>query len=255
MGIDKTSVLPLYYQLKELLLEKIELGEFLPSQQVPSENELSRTHQVSRNTAKQAIASLVNEGILYRLQGKGTFVAKKKVFHGLTEKLSFSAGLSQTDMEVKTRVISAEVVTASSELTRYFKIAENEALFRIQRVREVNMEPIALQTSYLPKKLFPTLLDYDLENSSLFDILEKEFGINLSHVDETLECAIAGKYEAELLKVGKNSAIFILSRKTFSDRGTMIELVRSYMPGERCQFYSEIGERMAIKLNSYKRTS
>ena len=90
MDLNRKSALPLYYQLKEILKEEIDIGKYSPGDRILSENELSALLGISRNTSKQAISELVSDGVLYRIQGKGTFVSEKKVFKGLTDAFSFS---------------------------------------------------------------------------------------------------------------------------------------------------------------------
>ncbi|MGE5400825.1 MAG: GntR family transcriptional regulator [Ignavibacteriales bacterium] len=250
MVINRSSIVPLYYQLKEILKEQIELGEFKPRERVPSENELSDKYNVSRNTAKQAIASLVTDGILYREQGRGTFVSEKRVFHGLTEKLSFSAEMLDEGIKLVTKVICAEEIPASDELAKYLNVRKNAPVFRILRLREIDNVPLSLQTSYIPKSFCPTLLKYDLSKSSLFETLEQQFGIKFRNANETLESVIAGKYEAELLKVKNGVPLFLLTRKTYSVDNALVELVTSFMPGDRCKFSIELGERVRMEINN-----
>ena len=249
MEIDRKSVLPLYYQLKEILKEEIDVGKFKPGERIPSENELSTMLGISRNTSQQAIADLVSEGILYRVQGKGTFVAEKKKFPGVMEAFSFSEELKESNSILSTRVIFAEEILESKETLEYLKLKESTKLFRIQRLRLLNSIPIALQTSYIPQFFCPDLLSFDLSTNSLFDILKEKYDINFSYFTESLACIKADKYESDLLKVKKGSPLFFLTRKTFTKSDEIIEVARSFMPGDRCEFSFRHGEEICIELN------
>jgi len=236
MEIDKQSVLPLYYQLKEILKEEIDIGKYKPDERIPSENELCDTLKISRNTAKQAITSLVNEGILYREQGKGTFVAKRKVLNGLSELFSFSARFSELNGKLRTKIIFIEEIKESKEAIKYFNLKKNNDLFRIQRLRLLEDKPLSLQTSYIPKQFCKSLLKHDLEQESLINIMKNKFGANFSHFTEKIACVSADQYEADHLKMKKGSPLFLLTRKTYSKNNEIIEFARSFLRGDRCEF-------------------
>ncbi|MEW6508049.1 MAG: GntR family transcriptional regulator [Bacteroidota bacterium] len=249
MEIDRKSALPLYYQLKEIIKEEIDIGRYKPDARIPSENELAEMLKISRNTAKQAIADLVAEGMLYRVQGKGTFVAEKKVFKGLTDAYSFSAEFKSNGMNFTTKVIVAEEIFESKTALEYLKLKESTELYRIQRLRLMNDIPVALQTSYIPKFFCPDLLKHDLSNNSLFDILKEHYHLKFSYFTENLTCVKADQYSADLLKVKKGSPLFLVTRKTFTKNDEIIEVARSFMPGDRCEFSFVRGEQLSIELN------
>jgi GntR family transcriptional regulator len=250
MEINRKSVLPLYYQLKEIIKEEIDVGKYNPGERIPSENELSDKLNISRNTAKQAIADLVSEGLLFRIQGKGTFVSEKKLFKGLTDTFSFSAEFNSNNVHLNTKVIMAEEIEESKETLQYLKLKESTHLFRIQRLRILKNIPVALQTSYIPIFFCPSLLKYDLSANSLFDILKEKFNITFSYLKENISCVKADQYESELLKVKRGAPLFLLTRKTFTKNDEIIEVARSFMPGDRCEFYFSQGEQFSIEVNN-----
>lgn len=251
MEINRKSKLPLYYQLKEILKEEVDVGKYKPGERIPSENEFSSMLGISRNTSKQAIADLVSEGILFRIQGKGTFVAEKKKFSGVMESYSFSEELKNGSSRLTTRVIFAEEIFESKETLQYLKLKESSELFRIQRLRLLNDVPVALQTSYIPKFFCPDLLKYDLSTNSMFDLLKENFNIGFSSFTESLSCVKADQYESGLLKVKKGSPLFFLTRKTYTKNDEIIEVARSFMPGDRCEFCFKHGEKISIELNHF----
>ncbi|MCX6168524.1 MAG: GntR family transcriptional regulator [Ignavibacteriales bacterium] len=250
MELNRNSVMPLYYQLKEILKEEIDIGQYKSGERIPSENELSSLLGISRNTSKQAIADLVAEGILYRIQGKGTFVSDKKILTGLTEAFSFSAEFKTNNANLITRVVFAEEIIESKESLEYIKLKKSTKLYRIQRLRLLNDIPVALQTSYIPQFFCPKLLKFDLSQNSLFDILNEHYKVTFDYFTEKLACVKADQYEAELLKIKKGTPIFLLTRKTFTKNDEIIEVARSFMPGDRCEFYFKHGEEVRIELNN-----
>ncbi|KUO63403.1 hypothetical protein APF79_06435 [bacterium BRH_c32] len=252
MELNRNSVLPLYYQLKEKLKEEIDIGRYNPGDKILSENELSSLLGISRNTCKQAIADLVAEGVLYRIQGKGTFVAEKKIFKGLTESFSFSSDNNSNMAGLVTKVVFAEEIRESKESIEFLKLKESERIYRIQRIRSHNDVPLVLQTSYIPKFFCPTLLKFDL-TQSMYKIMKENFKIDFSYFTENLSCVMADKYEAEKLLIKKGAPLFLLTRKTFTAKNEIIEVARSFMPGDRCEFYFKHGEEISIALNHITR--
>ncbi len=253
MEINRDSLMPLYYQLEEIIKEEIDIGRYKPGDRIPSENEFVGLVKVSRNTARQALSDLVSEGILYRVQGKGTFVASKKKFVGLTEALSFSSEFKSNGGHLVTKVILSEEVKESPESLGYLKLKESTEVFRIQRLRLMSEVPVALQTSYVPKFFCPGLLSYDLEKNSLYEILREKFGVSIGYSAESLSCLKAEQYEADLLNVKRGSPIFFLTRKTFTKNGEIVEVTRSFMPGDRCEFSFGKDERVSLELNELVR--
>lgn len=251
MEINRKSKLPLYYQLKEILKEEIDIGKYKPGDRIPSENEFAALLRISRNTAKQAIADLVSEGMLFRIQGKGTFVSEKKMFSGIMETFSFSEEIKNGSLKLTTRVIFAEEIIESEETIKYLKLKESRELFRIQRLRLLNNIPVALQTSYIPKFFCPDLLKHDLSAKSLYDILKENYNIGFSSFTESLSCVKADQYESGFLKVRKDSPLFFLTRKTYTKNDEIIEVVRSFMPGDRCEFNFSHGKQFSLEINHF----
>lgn len=249
MEINRSSALPLYYQLKEIIKEEIDIGKYKPGERIPSENEFAENLKISRNTAKQAVADLVAEGLLFRIQGKGTFVAEKKIFDGLTDAYSFSAEFKSNGINFSTKVILAEEIFESKASLEYLKLKESTELYRIQRLRLMNDLPVALQTSYIPKFFCPGLLNHNLSKNSLFETLKKDYQLDFSYFTEKLTCIKADQYEADLLKIKKGSPLFLITRKTFTRKDEIIEVARSFLPGDRCEFSFVRGEKLSIELN------
>ena len=179
--INRNSFVPLYYQLSELLREQIESGDLKAGDLAPSEYALCKKYNLSRNTVKQAVTKLVSEGLLYRHQGKGTFVAEKKTFHNLTTKLSFQAEVVGMKKFSETLLKVAKEIVAPPSICTLLEIPGGSTVFFIQRIRKVDNQPFAFQTSYLPQYLCPGLLNRDLKNESLFNLLTEFYQHQISH--------------------------------------------------------------------------
>ena len=141
-AIYKNSPLPRYYQLKEIMRERIRLGEWKPGDLIPSERELGETYGISRMTARQAITDLVNEGLFYREQGKGTFVSQHKITQQLIQLTGFTEDIRARGQRPGTKVLSAEMFPADEATAERLRISQGMLIFRLRRLRLADDEPL-----------------------------------------------------------------------------------------------------------------
>lgn len=239
--ISEINPLPLYYQLKELLREQIECGALKPNQPVPSERELGEKYNISRMTARHALSQLEAEGFVYRKQGKGTFVAEPKIRQGLLKLTSFTEDMQSKGMKPGAKVVDMDVLSEDEELESKLGASPGEQFVKIQRVRTADGKPMALETSFLRRKFCPGIEEMDLNNRSLYKILEEQYQIFFSRAEQTLEPKLADEYEAQILGVDKGKPMLLMERTTFlEDSSTAIEYVRSVYRGDRYKFYIEL---------------
>ena len=134
-GIVRESKLPIYHQLYEILRGNIVRGEWQPGDILPSETELIEQYQVSRITVRQALEALVNDGLIYRQRGRGTFVAHPTVEQGLSRIISFTEDMHQRGFRPDTEIISAGLISAPAEIAEKLQIEAGEELVRLERLR------------------------------------------------------------------------------------------------------------------------
>jgi GntR family transcriptional regulator len=234
--VNKNSPVPLYYQLKDIISELIEDEELKPNDPIPPERELCEYHGVSRMTVNKAIANLVNEGLLYREQGKGTFVAKPKEGYQLSRLLSFTEDMKAKGMQVDTRIISFHKKSATRKIQKILSLTEKEEIFEIKRLRVVDGEPYAIETAYLPVSLCEGLTLEKLDKRSLYDILLSEYGLKMDYAHQTIEAVILDEYESGILQVPENSIALMLSRKTYLEGDKPMELTKAVYRGDKYKF-------------------
>ncbi len=238
--LNHESVIPLYHQLKEILKETIEKGELKPGDKILSENELCAEFNISRNTAKKAIEDLVQEGVLRRIQGKGTFISKPKLEQSLSGFYSFSKVMQEKGMDPKDVILHMNVVEASSRVARKLHVKDGERVLELKRLRCANNEPIILETSYIPEKLVPEMSQDKVQESSLYDVMEKEYGVIVTKAKEVFEPVLIRDYESEYLKVKEGYPALLLERVAYDTKGTPVEYCHSIVRGDRCRFYTEL---------------
>ncbi|HEU5138381.1 MAG TPA: GntR family transcriptional regulator [Bacillales bacterium] len=238
--IEHGSFIPLYHQLKEILKEKIESGEWESGDKLPSEHELQRNYDISRNTVKKALDDLVQEGMLNRIQGKGTFVSKPKFEQSLSGFYSFSKVLKQKGLNPKDIIISIEEKTVKPSIARQLQIASDTEVFDLKRLRCANDEPIILETSYIPKTIIPELSVEQLDHYSLYDYMEQVYDVSVTKAKEIFEPVLVRDYESHYLEIQEGRPALMLDRLAYDAKGTPVEFCRSIVRGDRCRFYTEL---------------
>lgn len=151
--LQHDSIIPLYHQLKEILRESVDNGNWNTGDKVPSENQLMDEYGVSRNTVKKAIEELVQDGVLYRIQGKGTFVSKPKFQQPLMGFYSFSKVLKEHGMNPKDIILDIREVKPTAKIKEGLQMIGDEDVIELKRLRCANNEPIILESSFFTKKL------------------------------------------------------------------------------------------------------
>ena len=237
--LDKQSHIPMYVQIGEELKRRIKDGEVAVGSAIPSERELTEQFGVSRMTVRQSITNLVNEGLLYREKGRGTFVASPKVEQPLNGLTSFTEDMKARGLTPSNKVIRFEKTQPEPDIAEELQLAPDEEVFTVERIRYANEKPMALERTYLPVKLFPAL-DGQALGGSLYSLIEQDHQHPISHASQRMEAALVKKEEAELLQIAMPAAILIIERVSYLTNGVPFEVVRSIYRADRYKFITEI---------------
>lgn len=231
--------LPLYVQLQEVLRDEIHNGRLKPGDRLPPERELSGQFQMSRMTVRQALNQLVADGLLHRIQGKGTYVARPKITQNLGLLSSFTEDMISRGMRPGARVIEKEIIHADHRLAEMFSLKDDMRLIKIRRLRTADGEPIALETTHLPYERFADLLQRDL-SGSLYELLRGEYQIVLSKARQSIEAGEAAPLEAGLLKIPEKVPVLVIERISVDPALQVIEYVNSCYRADKYKFYVEL---------------
>ena len=238
VSIDPESPVPKYFQLQEILLNLIET-ELTYNEMIPSERELVDRYGLSRMTVRQAINQLVTEGRVYRLVGKGTFVARPKIEMPL-RLASFTEDMRARELEPGSRDLERRVIPANAQLVRGLNLNPGELVHVISRLRTANSEPMAIERSHIPVNLAPGLDAVPLSDRSLYQVLAGEFGIVLERGEQTIEAGIVDAADGALLKLRAGSPVLLLQRRSFAG-GRPVEFTVSTYRGDRYQLHVGLG--------------
>jgi GntR family transcriptional regulator len=236
MTISTQSVIPLYSQIKESLLNRILHGELSPGEQLPSQRELCEQFGASHMTVRRAIEELVTLGYIKAIPGKGLYVATASPETETTPLVSFTEDIERRGMRASSRILAAYKTTASPILAKTLDVHEDTALIYLRRLRLGDGIPMSIQTCYLVHASCPTLLDYDLARDSLYRILQNEFHLRLNDCSAMIETALASEEETRLLEIPNPSPVLITDQITYTDNSRPVEFLHAVYRGDRYRF-------------------
>jgi GntR family transcriptional regulator len=228
--------IPKYVQLASILEEKLARREYELNQQIPTEDRLCQEYQVSRITVREAVNRLVQDGLVERRQGKGTYVVAQKLRRNIAKVYSFSHDMVHLGLRPSSVVLVQTVEQASPEVAAILKLpAADRRVTRIERVREANDTPILLERTLIPTYLCPGLERVDLASGSLYEALTQRYGVSPRTAEETYEAIILQPTDARRLgcALRKPQPAFSIQRTTLLADGTPIEFTRAVGRGDR----------------------
>jgi GntR family transcriptional regulator len=243
LNLDRQSVVPLYYQIRQHILRRIRSGHFKPGSPLPSEEAISQRLRVSRMTARQALKSLCTLGVAYSQRGKGTFVSGIKLEKSFRQVRSFTEEMAARGARPHSRLISFEEVPGDEEVAEALRLPADEKLIRLRRVRIADSLPMGVETAYLPVRLYPGLLEKFDPQTSLYEALARLYGIQIAIAEEVVEAGLAGAEEARLMRIAKGSPVFLFTRTSHVESGQAVEYVKSIFRGDRYKLANRLTRR------------
>jgi len=211
------SSVPMHTQIREIVRRRVLDGTYAPHSQMPSESQMMEAFSVSRITIRQALGDLQKEGLIFKVPGKGSFVAKPKAFQNLSRLQGFGEAMGPSGYETFSQVLSMRQVPASDVIARRLQLGVGDAVYEIQRLRYLNREPISVDQSYFPLALGERLAQEDLPTRDIFVILENDFGLHLTHADVQIEAISADAFLARHLRIAEDSPLLRIERLTYAD--------------------------------------
>ena len=222
MQLPQSSTVPLYTQIKEALRAKIIDGTYVAHQRLPSESEMIAAFGVSRITVRQAMNDLQKEGLLFKVHGKGTFVAMPNVSQELTHLQGFGEAMRLLGHETHSDVFGLTTVKGSTIACHKLGIPEDTSVVEIKRVRYLNREPVSIDYSWVRQEIGTRLSKQNLREKDLFSLLENQLGQPLHSADVEIDAAAASDDIAARLQVKAGSPILRIERLTYADEATPI---------------------------------
>jgi GntR family transcriptional regulator len=234
------SAIPIYVQIAESMLNRIETGELVPGDRVPPERELSKMLSVNRMTVRRALNMLEGRGLLIRRRGDGTYVAEPKIELQAGRLFPFTKGMQRKGYLPGARIITFDKKLVEASVANQLVLPVSAPVYYVHRLRLINQEPVMLEEFTIPSQRFPNFENFDLSSRSLYEILETEYQVTVSQARQSLEPVLATEYEAQLLKIEKGAPLMLERRLSLDQEGYPIEYSKELYRGDRFRFVTEI---------------
>lgn len=223
-------------RLQEILEDFVTTSK--PGERLPSERELASRHGVARMTVRGAIDQLVRDGRVHRVQGQGTFVSEPRIAQSASL-TSFSEDMAARGMAPSSIVLAQEVVPSVPAVALALELPDGEPIVRIERIRQGDGDPIALERSHLPARRFRGLDQVPLSDRSLYQVLHDEFGCELGTSEQRIAAVALSDAEAHLLHTDSDTPALRIERVTRDTERSPVEFVRSVYRGDRFELHTE----------------
>lgn len=223
---------PKHVHIREQLLGRV--VDYPADAALPQERELADEFEVSRTTVRQALQSLTDDGLIYSIRGKGTFVSKSRISKGSTL-TSFTEDMRGRGLAPSSRVLTAEERPSSPDVARALELEPGSPVYFVERLRLADGFPMALEELYLPVNFFPQLLSLDL-SASLYDVLANRYRIKVTSARQKISATSVSGRAAELLGVKAHSPALSVSREGIDARDRLVEHAVSVYRADRYDF-------------------
>jgi GntR family transcriptional regulator len=240
--LDATLLTPstLYARIREDLRARIASGAYQPFDRVPSEAQLMREYAVSRITVRQALGELAKEQLIFKVPGKGAFVAKPKPFQALGRLQGFGEAMAQLGHTIRNRVLSIDTIGADDVVAARLHVANAQPVTRIRRVRLLDGRPVSLDVTWVPLAIGEQLAQEALATRDIFLILENDYGIQLGHADLALDAVLADASVARELDIERGAPVLRIERLTHDRDGRPVDFEFLYCRTDSFQYRMQI---------------
>jgi GntR family transcriptional regulator len=234
--IDRSSPVPLHYQLKQILLSKIEQNEWQAGDMFPTEQELQNSYQLSRTTVRQTLLDLTAEGWLVRQRGRGTFVTRPKFTHSPEEHHGLTDQLLRQGITPGWKVVARDWVQPAPEVRAALKLGPEERAYLLCRLRLADAEPIGYHRAFLPEAVAPLIDHGALETGESLRYLKQLPQMHNSRARRTIEAVAAGELETTWLGMEPGAPVLLVERVLAAADGTPLEFLQAHYRGDRFRY-------------------
>jgi GntR family transcriptional regulator len=237
--IDKSSHLPYYIQLKNILSEKINKGEFIDNK-LSSEHLLAKKYEITVSTVRKTLSELKNEDKIFKIKGLGTFINKPKIELDISKYLSLGRELKRKGFKENVVVVNQEVIGFEKIMHRGFDIRNpSDKVILIERIRSIESEPVVFERFCFNYNRCLSLLN-NPSNEFMYDYLVKDLKVKFSNIEEYVEPVNLGAKESKFLHVKNGFAAFLITKISYEFPDNWIEFTASFIRGDKCRYHVTI---------------
>ncbi|WP_234400642.1 GntR family transcriptional regulator [Virgibacillus senegalensis] len=235
----KNKRIPLYLQLMDQIIDKINTQEYREQEKLPSEREFCDLYGMSRITVRQALQELEREGYIYKLHGKGTFVAPKSYSQNLVKLYSFTDEMRKIGKVPTSKVLSFEAVKAEESIGNKMGINPTEEVYKVVRLRLADGEPLMYETSYIPVSKFPGLTQELLEKKPMYEVFYDDYTVPVNKAVESFSPTLVREEEAKYLQIPSKQTAMLIKRYAYSNE-QLIEYTITVARGDKFEYKVEL---------------
>lgn len=234
-----SSRIPVYMQVADSLLERIEQGGWAPGYRMAPERTLAEEFGVNRRTVRQALSVLERRGLVERRQGSGTFICEPRLERGAAELFHFTEGIRQRGFAAGSQVLSLERVVPSQLAAEELELPAGADIYRCHRLRTVNGLPVLIETFAVPADLVPGFAELDFSERLVYEIMRTEYGIQVEHARLSLEAVAMSEIEAQWLGAALGAPAMLERRLAFDETGRPVDYGTDLYRGDRVRFVTD----------------
>lgn len=240
-NISQDNDMPLYQQLLLQIRREIENGVLKPGSSIPSEMLLCSQYNLSRSTIRKALNQLVEENLIIRRRGKGSYVSDIKLNRNLNHLYNFTEDIIGLGLHPSSKVLENSIEEANESIMIHLNLPPTlNKVFKLVRLRLANNEPLLFETTYIPLYLCPDIVNINFSDTSLYNLLKIKYNLNFHKAIETYEAVKLNKKIATVLNTPVSTAAFKVQRIAYLDTGIPYEITNSYQIGKLCKFKVEL---------------
>lgn len=236
----KEHSIPLYYQLENILREKIKSGEYAPGDSFPTEEHLVKSYKVSRITVRQALASLEKDGLITRKRGKGSFVTEKQNQLEPMKLAGMIEDIIAMGVKTKTRIINFDFVHPPKKVIEKLQLNEDVKVLRVERIRLIKGSPVSYTVSYLPPDLAKEISIKDLTIQPILNVLEEKCKVKISRGFQIIEATVADSRIAAFLEVMTGAPLLKIERTVSDKNNRPVEYISILYRSDRYHYSVEL---------------
>ncbi|MEW5869894.1 MAG: GntR family transcriptional regulator [Chloroflexota bacterium] len=235
-SVDPHSPLPLYYQIYLDLRQLIQRAVIPPGGMLPPEMELCQSYNVGRQTIRQAIARLVDDNLVERFAGRGTFVCEQTSHTQFFLDRSFSQQMRELGRTPHSRLLSLQTGLVEAENVPALHKWQGAACLILERLRLGDDEPICHQVSTVLMERCPGIQEQDFASQSLYEVLATRYHLRINRIDHIVRAVAADDYRAELLNVAPGAPLLFVATTAYADDGSLVEHSTAYYRADRYEY-------------------
>jgi len=231
--------IPVYMQVADSLVERIEQDGWAPGHRMAPERALAEEFGVNRRTVRQALGVLERRGLVERRQGSGTFISAPRLERGASEFFHFTDGIRQRGFAAGSRVLNFERMVPSRLVADELELAPGAEVYRCHRLRTVNGLPVVIEVFSVPAGLVEGFDRFDFGERSVYETMRTEYGINVEHARLSLEAVTLSEIEAHWLGAEPGAPAMLERRLSFDDTGRPVDVGTDLYRGDRVRFVTD----------------